>query len=339
MTTAKKVPTKKAGSSSKGTKTNAQKNGFPTGSTIQGTVSLEISFDEICSKLVAGYGKSGTSDGKEEFANLFMRLLKQILKKHEIAEKYNILILFDNTTLVKSDSDRIYQAIKNLSETPKPLLLVLLSNGGEPGSAYLIGKLCRESSNGKFIAAVPRHAKSAATLLACAADEIHMGSLSELGPIDPQINRMPALGLKHSIEHIADLVSKKPDSAQMFARYLYLAVEPIQIGYYERAAKSAEQYAEKLLESHKKNLVDQPQAIAYKLVHEYKDHGFVIDKSEATNIFGSKTIKSNTPEYDLANALYIELSRIEDLADLFGYTFYFIGGRDSTPQLEKKRTR
>jgi ClpP class serine protease len=303
---------------------------------IQGSVSLEISYSEILNKLVAGYGKSGTADGKKQFAEVFSKLLTQTAAKHKCASDYNIIVLYDNTILVKGDSDRIYKAISELDNNGKPLLLILLSRGGEPGSAYLIGKLCRQSSNSKFVVAVPRYAKSAATLLSCAADEIHMGSLSELGPIDLQINKMPALGLKHSIEHIAELVSKTPDSALMFAKYLSYSVEPIQIGYYERAAKSVEQYAERLLKSHETTLSDTPASVAHKLVYEYKDHGFVIDKAEAISIFGDKTIKIDSPEYQLANDMYLELSKVENLADLLGYTFYFIGGLSTAPELIKK---
>ena len=308
-----------------------------TDEAIEGSVSLEISFNEILDKLVSGYGKSGTEEGKKQFAGVFAKLLKQIAAKHDCSDKYNIIVLFDNTVMVKGDSDRIYEAINGLEKNSKPLLLVLLSGGGEPGSAYLIGKLCRESSSGKFVVTVPRYAKSAATLLACAADEIHMGSLSELGPIDLQINKMPALGLKHSIEHIAELVSKNPESAQMFAKYLYYSVEPIQIGHYERAAKSVEQYAERLLEGHKKTLADTPSDIAKRLVYEYKDHGFVIDKAEALSIFGDKTVKDDSIEYNLANDIYLELSKVENLADLLGYKFYFIGGLESAPELIKKK--
>ena len=305
-------------------------------SEIQGSASLEVSYNDIFDTLVEGYGKKDDKESKKKFTELFSRLLAQTIARHKCAEEYNILFLFDNTTLIKSDSDRIYQAIYSLERNKKPLLLILLSRGGEPGSAYLIGKLCRESCNNKFAISVPRYAKSAATLLACAADEIHMGSLSELGPIDPQINGMPALGLKSSIEHIADLVSKKPLSAEMFAKYLSYSIEPIQIGYYERAAKSAEQYAEKLLKSHKQKAGFVPEEIAFKLVHEYKDHGFVIDKVEARNIFGEEVIKGNSPEYDLGNDIYFEFSRIEEIADFLGFNFYFIGSLKSEPQFTRK---
>ncbi len=150
----------------------------------------------------------------------------------------------------------------------KPLLLILYSNGGVIGSAYLIGQLCREKAEDKFVITVPRHAKSAATLLCCAADEIHMGSLSELGLIGPQINNLPALGLKNSIEHIAKLVKETSESAEMFAKYLHYSLKPIDLGYYERVAESAIHYAEKL----EKNIAQ----IAYEFVYIYKDHRLVI---------------------------------------------------------------
>lgn len=300
----------------------------------------EIKFDTLLDALIEGYGKEASEENKKLFSTAFSKYLKQELVKDSNASKYNILVLFDNTILVKGDSDQIYHAVTGFSDATKPILLILLSGGGEPGSAYLIGRLCREfSNNNKLVVVVPRHAKSAATLLACAADEIHMGSLSELGPIDPQINRMPALGLKNSIEHIADLVSKNPGSSEMFAKYLKLTVEPVQIGYYERVAESAVQYAERLLEKHKDSLINEPAIIANKLVYGYKDHGFVIDKEEAVGVFGDKTIKCNTPEYEIGNTVYNILSRVENIADILDHNFYFIGSLDSNPNLVKKRRK
>ena len=300
----------------------------------------DVKFDSLLDILISAYGKDASEENKKLFSTTFTKYLKQELEKNNTASKYNVLVLFDNTVLVKGDSDQIYRAVTGFSDKNKPLLLILLSGGGEPGSAYLIGRLCREfAKENKLVIVVPRHAKSAATLLACAADEIHMGSLSELGPIDPQINRMPALGLKNSIEHIADLVSKNPKSSEMFAKYLELTVEPVQIGYFERVAESAVQYGERLLEKHKDSLTDTPSNIANKLVYGYKDHGFVIDKEEAKSIFGDKTVKCNTAEYEIGNTIYGILSRIENIADILDHNFYFIGSLESSPNLVKKRRK
>lgn len=303
---------------------------------IEGSASLEVTYDDVLAALVGGYGKKSNEDDKKKFNSLLSNHLKQSAIKYNCSQDFNILVMYDNIVMVKSDSDRIYQAITSLKDKAKPLLLILLSNGGEPGAAYLIGQLCRESSNGKFVVVVPRYAKSAATLLASAANEIHMGSLSELGPIDLQINGMPALALKYSIEHIASLVSKMPKSAQMFARYLEYSVKPIQIGYYERAAESVAQYAERLLNSHKETLSGNPSDIARKLVNDYKDHSFVIDKTEAKSIFGENTVKTDTQEYQLGNEIYEILSRVERIAGYLNYGFYFIGSFDSDPTLIEK---
>lgn len=305
---------------------------------------VEISLSELFRVLVDGYGKNKSRIKQKYFSNLLQKYLKQEVAKHSCSKGYNVLILFDNTILVKSDSDKIYEAVTKF-DNKKPLLLVLLSGGGDLNSAYLIGKLCSEFCNKRFITTIPRYAKSAATLLACAADEIHMGSMSELGPIDPQIKsksssaRMPALGLKNSIEHIADLVRRYPTSTAMFAQYLNLSVEPVQIGYYERVAESAVQYAEKLLNTHAEKLANPPSDIANRLVYDYKDHGFVIDKIEATDIFGKDIVKCNTKEYDLSNTIYNILTEIEEMATILNHSFYFIGSLNSYPNFYQRNRR
>ena len=245
---------------------------------------------------------------KKNRDELIKRFLNQELCLHKISEDYNVIILHDEGQMVKSDADKIYSGVTRFTEK-KPILLILYSTGGAIGSAYLIGKLCREYANGRFIVVVPREAKSAATLLCCAADEIHMGSLSELGPIDPQIGKLPALGLKSSVENIADLVKNYPQASEMFAKYLHLSLDLINLGYYERVAKSAAQYAERLLKTHSANLKQKPDKIAEALVYSYKDHGFVIDKSEASEIFGVDVIKTNTDEYLLGNSMNEILSQ------------------------------
>jgi hypothetical protein len=296
----------------------------------------EVSMRELLGKLLYGYGESGSEMDKTIVRDMLKIYVKQVMSKYSVANKYNVLILFDSSTLIKSDADNIYKAVNKFTEK-RPLLLILYSYGGQIGSGYLIGKLCREYANKTFVVAVPRQAKSAATLICCGADEIHMGSMSELGPIDPQINNLPALGLKNSIEHIAKLVKETPESAEMFAKYLYYSLKPIDIGYYERVAESALQYAQKLLETHSEKLPAKSDKIAYDLVYMYKDHGFVIDKSDAINMFSDKVIKHNTEEYKLANRIYEDFVLIENIANYLGYSFYYIGSVETDPIFNKKR--
>jgi hypothetical protein len=310
----------------------AQPDAAPEDSKAPGTITRE----NLMNAMFEGLSEKATEQGKSKSKQIVKQYLKQASQKHACCNKYNILVLYDNGTLVKSDADRIYNSITNF-KNDKPLLLVLYSGGGIAGSAYLIGKLCVDNSNGKFVIVVPRMAKSAATLVCCAANEIHMGSLSELGPIDPQINDLPALGLKYSVEHIAELVKRYPASSDMFAKYLNSSLPVINLGYYERVAESAMQYAEKLLLSHATGLAQSPKDIANVLVYRYKDHSFVIDKSEAEEIFGSGVIKTNTEEYELGNELYMALSFLYRIADILDYSFYFTGSLDSDPVFTKKK--
>lgn len=299
----------------------------------------KISMSELFRAMLAGFGQQPTDQAKTDFYDILKRYIIQETANYSISDQYNVLVIFDNTTMTKADADLLYRAMNGFKDQSKPLMLVLLSTGGFPGSAYLIGKLCQEFCNGKFIVSIPRYAKSAATLLACAAHEIHMGHLSELGPIDPQIDGMPALGLKNAIDHIAELVSKTPSSAEMFARYLNLSIQPVQIGHYERVAESAAQYAERLLTPNESNLPNSAADIANKLVYGYKDHGFVIDKTEALAIFGSKALKTDTEEYRLGNGIYSILTEVERMADFFGYSFYLVGSLSSNPRLHERKRK
>lgn len=230
-----------------------------------------------------------------------------IINRYEnIKNKYAILTLFDPETNIGTfDLDKIFNALKKSNpQKDKDVLLVLLSPGGSIEPAYQISKLCKAFSKNKFIVTVPRFAKSAATLIAIGADEIHMGPLGHLGPIDPQLGGLPALGVMQALESIASLSERYPGSSEMFARYLRLALTVEQIGYCERISASAAQYAERLL-STKKNLNGRKAALIAKgLVHEFKDHGFVIDRDEADHYLGEDWVITESEEITFSEEIY-----------------------------------
>lgn len=269
-------------------------------------------------------------DKQDSTEKAIMECIAFAMKSHtDIFEKYHVLIQFDDTTMKRVDADNIYASLKRWKqEGKKDILLVLYSFGGDIASGYLISKLCREFTAKKFVVAVPRLAKSAATLICCGADEIHMGSLSELGPIDPQINKLPALGLKNTIKQIAETSSLYPGSTSLFSEYLAKTIKPIDLGYFDRIVESASQYAQRLLGKRCKKLTqDRIKRLADHLVYDYNDHGFVIDKGEAKEIFGDDVIKIDSPEYIFSNAVYSLLSMISNICE-DKYKFYFIGSCD-----------
>jgi len=238
-----------------------------------------------------------------ELRRILIAQAKKILTESPTARKYHCLLLYSNEMPInRYVTDRIYTTLRSCAkDKDKPILLIVLSNGGSVESAYLVSKACKEYAKERFAVAIPRHAKSAATLLGLGADEIHMGIMSELGPIDPQVGEHPALALKHALENISQLCETYPKAATMFSEYLAKTLKITTVGYYERISESAVQYAERLLSAkYKKNA----HALAWKLVYAYKDHGFVIDHEEALRLFSDSLIKYETDEYHLAEKVH-----------------------------------
>jgi hypothetical protein len=282
---------------------------------------------------------SNTSEA--DIQGVVNRHMEWVASQWSDREKYTILFLHDDAPIDRSDADRIYSG---LSQAPldRPILLVLQSPGGDIASAYFIGKLCREYTKALFEVAVPRQAKSAATLICCAADRIHMGSLSELGPIDPQIREMPALAVKHSLEHLSELAVQYPGARGMLSDYLSKTLPIETLGYYERAARSAAQYAESLLQ--KRTAVQRTGAenaeLARKLVYDYKDHGFAIDAGESAVLFGEEVIVNNSSIYEIANKFYQALNFIEFLVRVdFGRVFSYTGLLGSGAWVRRRRNQ
>lgn len=255
---------------------------------------------------------------KEEqiVAQLQIELAKIIDEFPKALEGYCLLGLYEPSDSIDTwDANRIYSALE--AENPrrdKNVLLVVASLGGRVEAAYQISKICKSFSKERFIVCVPRAAKSAATLVALGADEIHMGPLGELGPIDPQLGNLPALGVKKAIETIASVCERYPRSADAFANYMSKKISIEQIGYCERVAESAVQYAERLL-SKKADLRERPLSIAKQLVYTYKHHGFVIDVEEARELLGDSWIISGSPQIAFTE-------RVHQLLDQVGYPLH-----------------
>jgi hypothetical protein len=256
--------------------------------------------------------KSATSD---QIKKRFSSEVESIIEGYpDLQEEYCLLFLFNSEGRIGAfDLDQIFDVLPKLNPNrEKSILLTILSAGGTIESAYQISKLCKSFTQKKFIVNIPRQAKSAATLLALGADQIHMGNLGQLGPIDPQLGGLPALGVSQALKTLAELAEKYPGSSELFARYLRLALTVEQIGYCERISESAVQYATRLIET-KPKIAKKAETIARELVYEYKHHGFVIDSDEAKKHLGSEWIISESKEVEFAEKIY----KLYDLVTLF----------------------
>lgn len=89
-----------------------------------------------------------------------------------------------HTSMIDADMQGIMEAFSGLDGDE--LDLIIHSPGGSPGAAESIVDYIRTKYDDVRIF-VPHAAMSAATMVACAGDELVMGRHSFLGPIDPQI--------------------------------------------------------------------------------------------------------------------------------------------------------
>ena len=264
--------------------------------------------------------------------------LSSILVKHGLSEYVTVILFDDIDSISDFHADRLYAAAAPFRGSGEDVLLLIHSKGGSVEPAYLTSKTLKRVSNKKFVVAVPRRAKSAATLIALGADEIHMGMNSQLGPIDPQFGGIPALALGNALDVIADLACRFPGTTDLLTKYLTDQI-PIRIlGYYQRISESAIQYAERLLVGKSLASNHTPESVSKHLVNHYKDHGFVIDLEEATSLLGEAMIKEGTPEYKASDEIFQFLETIDFLLSMHDKQYFYVGTIEDGLYIKSKPT-
>jgi len=183
---------------------------------------------------------------------------------------------------------------------------MLNSPGGNGDAAEKILMMCRNRFPTSFKVIVPDFAKSAATMIALGSDEILMGYLSELGPIDPQFSTspltpgLPARSLIDGLEMIRKNVSEG-DPIELYYPMLS-QIRPEIIARAQSAIDGSKEFARKLLKEFQ--LAKDPKQ-ANKVARwlsegkKYKSHGKVIDINECKNI-----LKLNATKIDENSELW-----------------------------------
>ena len=193
----------------------------------------------------------------------------------------------------------------------KGIDVIVESNGGDPNAAYVIVRELRRQFPSLSVF-VPQWAKSAATLLCLAADELVLGRLGELGPLDTQLRerthgdlprtkscleRFKALEQlqRHSIETFQLLVQSVLDASGMRALEacgvaaeftgricgpMYSRIDPDTLGQDARYLQIGEEYAQRILRRYRPTLNDKKDDIVEAFVRGYPSHDFVIDLEE-----------------------------------------------------------
>lgn len=183
--------------------------------------------------------------------------------------------------------------------------IFIISNGGSVEAAERIVRLVRERFNiVRFI--IPSNAYSAATLISFSGDGIVMDSLATLGPIDPQINGIPARAILRAFETIEKRL--KDEGPRALTAYMPL-ISKYDLHILE-ICKSAQELSKELarnwLNTYMLKCSEEDPQIGeivdfFSDYDIHKSHGRSIDRKKARELLGSKVI---------------DVEEIEGLADL-----------------------
>jgi ClpP class serine protease len=205
--------------------------------------------------------------------------------------------------------------------------IVLHTSGGDADAAYHIGvRLQRLVEGGRLIVAVPRLAKSAGILMACAGDEICATPITELGPVDPQVfisstgryvsARTVRDSLRQVIETIEEAVRAAKAISQQMVQAIVSSIPIAEMGHFESLSDHVRSLLEEILSERMKRGQDRAKIseIAERLTKGYKYHGKVIHVDEATEIGLSMKVLEGR-ELDAMYNLYGKLKELLDAVD------------------------
>ena len=166
----------------------------------------------------------------------------------------------------KSEEKYIEKAIKSVEADN--LKLNINSPGGSVSSSYKIAKSLVEIFEDIEVY-VPHYAKSGGTLISLAGDEIVMGMMSELGPLDPQYT--DSSGETHSattyIEAYDNTIERlsriHPQDASMASQAEYSELDPVKRKEMGNAKEMMEKYGKDILSQHEFSDEEVEDAINY----------------------------------------------------------------------------
>jgi len=247
---------------------------------------------------------------------------------NEIAETTDADVFFYNSEIYRPHDDALIAACLQRKRRTN-VLLVLVSEGGDPDAAYRIAR-CFQAHYENFTCLIAGYCKSAGTMIVTGAHELVMSDNGEIGPLDIQMAKkdelvdtqsgltvMSALGTLQekafSAFEYASLEIKRrsrnrvtfktaADIAVKFATGLfapiYELVDPMHVGEAARAQAIAHGYGLRLL-FYGKNISEE---YLESLISSYPAHGFVIDRAEASSLF-TRVREPNEQEQRLIEAL------------------------------------
>ena len=219
------------------------------------------------------------SEYEKSDVNRFDMVRRKYLKKLFEYTKRNVIIYYSGwlqkghmKEIEVNDNDKngFMTVIHNLDHSIGLDLILHTPGGGAAATESIVDYLHSIFGN-NIRAFIPQLAMSAGTMIACSCKEIFMGMHSSLGPIDPQIDGMPAHGIleefKKAYEQIKDDNDKLYVWQPIISKY-----NPTLIGECEKAIAWSKEIVEKWLVNCMFKDEQDKENKAKKIVVELSDH-------------------------------------------------------------------
>lgn len=252
---------------------------------------------------------------------------------------------------IANDIIRIFHDHLNKIGHVNKIDLFIFSLGGDTMTPWRLVNLIREYCD-NFAVLVPYKAHSAATLTALGADEIVMGTMGELTPIDPTIGTpfnpphpenpnegKVEIGVEDVMGYI-NLAREKigiTDQDNLVKIYEKLCdrIHPLAVGGVHRSHALIRLLASKMLKMHmkEKTQVQSVPTIVDYLVEKLYYHNYLISRNEVEDL-GLKLLK---PPIELENAmwnLYLSYEEELQLGKLFNPQDYLKGGESESMEID-----
>jgi hypothetical protein len=225
-------------------------------------------------------------EAQHEARYLRRNLIREYQQKHHC----RLGVMID---LIHPDSITLFAELLHGADPGKEFHLLLRSPGGDGEVAIRLARMAQASCS-RFVVVVPDIAKSAATIFALGADQIVMGSPSDLGPIDPQVlvpdrGYVSAKGVIAAVDDALDDVHKRSGTYALHSALLGMGnVDATLYQAAKAALGQAREIARQAIASNPRRpgesvaaLVD---AVADRLIADPRAHSAVIGTAEARSV-------------------------------------------------------
>lgn len=149
---------------------------------------------------------------------------------------------------ITDDDKNGFMAVIHGLDRGKGLDLILHTPGGDMAATESLIDYLHTMFKGDIVAMVPQMAMSAGTMIACACREIVMGKQSSIGPIDPQLNGIPAYGVIKEFADAVDEIKRDPHSIAVW-QMIIGKYHPSFLGECRKAIDLAKEIVQTRLES------------------------------------------------------------------------------------------